>query len=181
MSLYRQFDANDFNAGLITSCTAVAVAKSIDTVCGTDCKIKWVNDVFLNHKKLCGILCETVCKNGLFGSIIGIGVNVKKTDLPLELQETVASLEAEGFSCDINALAGEILSQLDFELNNRDNREFLKESRSRSAVLGKTVTVEQNEKSFTATAVDIDSDGRLIIKRENKTEALEYGVLHIRF
>ena len=44
---------------LLTPAAAVAVADAIDSVCGTDCKIKWVNDIYLGNKKVCGILTET--------------------------------------------------------------------------------------------------------------------------
>ena len=65
---------------LITSCAAVAAAQAIDKVCGTDVKIKWVNDLFLNGKKICGILTEASV-NFETGqpeyAVVGIGINVK--------------------------------------------------------------------------------------------------------
>ena len=48
------------NPTLITAATAVAVARAINENTSSSCKIKWVNDIFINGKKVCGILCEAV-------------------------------------------------------------------------------------------------------------------------
>lgn len=73
---------------MITSCAAVAVAEAIEKVSGLRCGIKWVNDLYSNGKKLCGILTEAaigVEQGGLEYAVIGIGINVSNTSFPKEL------------------------------------------------------------------------------------------------
>ena len=63
----------------VTSCTAVCVCRAIDKITGTNCGIKWVNDIYLDDKKLAGILVESVNDYTKMESeylIIGIGVNL---------------------------------------------------------------------------------------------------------
>jgi BirA family biotin operon repressor/biotin-[acetyl-CoA-carboxylase] ligase len=67
------------NAVLITCAAAVAVSNAIREVCGEEVQIKWVNDLFLHQKKVCGILTEasfSAQTNGLDYAVCGIGVNV---------------------------------------------------------------------------------------------------------
>ena len=53
---------------------------------GIDCKVKWPNDIYVGKKKICGILIESVVKNGKVDSaVIGIGLNLNQTEFPGEL------------------------------------------------------------------------------------------------
>ena len=72
--LRPKLQAKDFP--LITTCCAVAVAKAIEKVCKIDAKIKWVNDIYISGKKVCGILVESGISNDSSFAVVGIGVNV---------------------------------------------------------------------------------------------------------
>ena len=74
-----------------TVCAASATCKAINE-CGIDAKIKWVNDIFVNGKKVCGILCERVQTANGNKIVIGIGINHSVKDFPAELQDIAASL-----------------------------------------------------------------------------------------
>ena len=79
MSILLRPDISLERAVLITSMAAVAVAEAIEQVSGIQTKIKWVNDIFLNKKKVCGILTEAGidAETGtLEYAVLGIGVNV---------------------------------------------------------------------------------------------------------
>ena len=73
------------NAVRLTSMTAVAVAEAIERVCEIPARIKWVNDIFLNKKKVCGILVEAgidAVEQKLNYAVVGIGINVGKMEFP---------------------------------------------------------------------------------------------------
>ena len=81
----------------ITAAAAVAVCRAISEVCGAECSIKWVNDVYLSGKKICGILTEAQASagSGMIDSIVvGIGINCigMEEEFPAELRERAASL-----------------------------------------------------------------------------------------
>lgn len=79
---------------LITLMTAVSV---FDTLEKFDLKpdIKWVNDIHINGKKICGILAETVETNKGLAVVAGIGINLKSTNFPPEIAAIATSVEAE--------------------------------------------------------------------------------------
>lgn len=80
----------------VTSAAAVAVAKTIEEMTDLDPKIKWVNDIYTNNKKVCGILVQSIIKNGkVNGLCVGIGVNISTTDFPDELGARAGSLGKE--------------------------------------------------------------------------------------
>lgn len=173
------------DVGLVTSCVAVAVATAVDDLCGTHCGIKWVNDIFLNGKKLCGILCEVISKQcdgeKIEGCVIGIGINVLNFAVPKELQNTVTSIENEtGKAVSRNLLAAKIIDCLFTLLENCKSGEFLNESRKRSVILGKEITVEAGSECFTAAAKKIDDDGRLIVETNGEKKTLSFGEVHLK-
>ena len=175
-------------AVLITSMAAVAVANAIERVSGLNAQIKWVNDIFVNQKKVCGILTEAGIdgENGsLDYAVLGIGVNVGFMEFPEELKEIATSVSNEcGIEIKKEALIEEILKELERWYLTLWNGEFLKESKARSILLGKEILVidaSVSGGSYAAKAVDLDEMGHLIIEREGKREILNSGEVSIRF
>lgn len=175
-------------AVLITSMAAVAVANAIERVSGLNAQIKWVNDIFVNQKKVCGILTEAGIdgENGsLEYAVLGIGVNVGFMEFPEELKEIATSVSNEcGIEIKKEALIEEILKELERWYPTLWNGEFLKESKARSILLGKEILVidaSVSGCSYAAKAVDLDEMGHLIIEREGKREILNSGEVSIRF
>lgn len=169
---------------LITSFAAVAVARAIEKVCSADAKIKWVNDIYINGKKVCGILTESKidAQSGVPQYIIlGIGINVKKTQFPKDIAEIATSIENEAKQeIDINYLAAEVLNQLEILYQNFETGDFLKENKARSAVVGKNIKVVRGNEIYNAFAKDIDDCGGLIIIRDGKEEVLSSGEVSVR-
>lgn len=160
---------------LLTPAAAVATARAIEKTSGVRVRIKWVNDLYLNGKKLCGILTESALRpDGMLDwAVVGIGVNLKETSRPASLQDKITSLEAVGGETSFARLAAEILNELEKLCEDLSSVQFLEEYRTRSCVLGKTVTVIQGENSYQAYAHSITDDAGLIVK----TEAGEYLTL----
>ncbi len=170
------------NGLLITSFAAVAVCRVIKKVCGASPKIKWVNDVYLGGKKVCGILTESLISEGKAEYIIlGIGINVNGADFPDDIKDIATSVEKETLKKqDKETLLREILKELDELYETYESGEFLEESKELSCVLGKEVKVIRGSETYFAKAVDIDKLGGLIIERGGKKETLNSGEVSIR-
>lgn len=178
-------DENALKSGiLLTSLTAVAVSNAIEKVSGAEAKIKWVNDIYLNGKKVCGILTESKidAQSGVPQYIVlGIGINVKKTQFPKDIAEIATSIENEAKQeIDINYLAAEVLNQFEILYQNFETGDFLKENKARSTVVGKNIKVVRGDESYNAFAKDIDDCGGLIIIRDGKEEVLSSGEVSVR-
>ncbi len=150
---------------LITSCAAVAVARAIERLCPLEVRIKWVNDLYLGARKVCGILTEAGVTPSDTFVVLGIGVNVAAVDFPPELSAIATSLGNEGCAVDRAALIAAILEEWTALYAAIGTRQFLAESRRRSCVLGKAITVSYNNAVFAAHAVDITVDGHLLIEK----------------
>ncbi len=165
--------------GLLTGAAAVAVANAIETVCPVAVQIKWVNDLLVNGKKVCGILAEGAPADGW--AIIGIGVNVNTADFPQELTDIATSLYKEsGKTVSAEQLAAAILNALEPLVENIEEPLFLEETRRRSAVIGKDITVLRGNETFSAHAVGIDDAGGLIIQTDSGETVLTSGEVSIR-
>lgn len=80
---------------LITLMSAVAVHDALENLYNFDCDIKWVNDLHIENKKICGILSETVETFKGLAVVVGIGINLKSSNFPPEIAETATSIEEE--------------------------------------------------------------------------------------
>ena len=80
---------------LITLMAAVAVHDTLETLFQIDCDIKWVNDIHVSGKKICGILAETAETKFGLAVVVGIGINLKSANFPIELAEIATSIEIE--------------------------------------------------------------------------------------
>ena len=77
----------------ITQLAACSIYKALNEM-GVDISIKWPNDIILNDKKICGILCEMSCEIDYLSYVVaGIGINMKKVDFEEGLEKIATSLE----------------------------------------------------------------------------------------
>ena len=172
------------NAQTATIGAAVAVCRAVQTLCGLELAIKWVNDLYYKGKKVCGILTEagTDLESGqLEWLVVGIGLNLTTTaeDFPPELAAKAGSLYPGGPApVSRAALAGAIGREL---LALCPGFECLDEYRARCFVPGHWVTVCTGTETYAAQALSIDDIGRLVVQREGgRTEALRCGEVTIR-
>lgn len=169
---------------ITTIYTAVAVCEAIESVCEIKPQIKWVNDLFLNGKKICGISAEAVM-DLVTGStvqwiVVGVGVNFIPHELPEELVPIVGALyemrENGKPNTTRNRLAAEIINRL----MAADTDDLIARYRERLFVLGKEVLVEGNE-PYTATVLDINERGHLYVqKKDGEVKTLTAGEISIR-
>ncbi len=171
---------------LITTGTAVAVAKAIEKTAGVKAGIKWVNDIFVEGRKVCGILTEASIdfeNGGLEYAVVGIGVNVSTADFPDSIQGIAGSLftskpEDQPIT---SLLAAEILNQMAECMDTLTDRKYLLEYRKRQIIIGKNILVLKGKESRPAKAIAIDDQARLIVEYEDGTqETLSSGEVSIR-
>ncbi len=162
-------------AQLITSCCACAAAEAVETLCGEKVAVKWVNDLYMNGRKICGILTEASV-NGrtstLDYAVIGIGINVLSSENAFdeELRAIATSIEAEtGVKLSRNILCAELLNRLEVHLENIESREYLNEYRRRELLTGHIITANTGGSTFIGRAVGIDDNACLLIELEDGT------------
>ena len=174
------------NVVLITTAAAVAVSRAIEKICNQSPSIKWVNDLYLNNKKICGILAEAVTdhKTGTITRIVlGIGINCHSEALPQELEHIAGAIDGD---YSINQLAAEVYNQLMDLANDLDPENFIDEYKDKSMVIGKNITVykggySENATGTAAHVLNIDNNGGLVVLYSSgQQETLSTGEISIR-
>ena len=166
----------------ITILTSVAILSAIKSVCNLDVKLKWVNDIILNDLKVGGILCESQINlntNIIDNMIVGIGINVKEFEFPPSLKNIATSIENNtNIKVSRNALISEIINFFDLYFIKKAN--YIDLYKENSYVLGKDITVIQNDRQFFAKAIDIEDNGALIVQEQEKIIKLISSDISIR-
>ena len=156
------------DAHQLTVRAAVAVARAIEKTCGLSARIKWVNDIVSDGKKLAGILAEGEfdSQGNLDYAVLGIGVNLYSRKFPSEISDIAVAIEDKtGKSPNREALIDTIIEELFCEC---DWQTVIKEYRRRSSLIGKKITVHRmSGESFFATALDITDSGALLVIRDD--------------
>lgn len=171
----------------LTAMAAVAAARAAEGLCRTPIQIKWVNDLWKDGKKVCGILTEGALDletGGLQYAIVGIGVNCFPPEggFPEDLPEagSVFAERPQGIE-GRSQLAGAILNHFFEFYPNLAQRPFFEDYRKRSLVLGKEITVLEGNQTRTALALDLDQDFSLRVREADGTErTLSSGEVRVR-
>lgn len=169
----------DRNPLLITVDTAVCVARVLEKITGEKALIKWVNDIYIKGRKVCGILAERV-ENKI---VLGIGINVfsPKGGFPEDIKDRAGAL----FEIKERYIKEKVITEFLNEFYNiymnpvRD--ELLAEYINRSMVTGKNILILRNGGEEEAVAIDINDDYSLMVKKENgEIENLSTGDVSIK-
>lgn len=162
----------------LTVVTAVAVSRAIEDISDKIAQIKWVNDIFADGKKVCGILCEALsCKDGAPESaVIGIGINLSTESFPEEISHIAGSLGDRDF--DRNALAAGIYAELVYLLG-RDKASVLREYEDRLFILGKEISFTKDGTSRKGVAFGINEDANLLVDSDGEVFALSSGEISL--
>lgn len=160
-------------AELITSAAAAAVCRAVRAAACAPVLIKWVNDLYLGDKKVCGILALRTGD----AYVVGIGINVKEVTFPDDLRQTAAALCSD---IDLNILAAEIIARLRLAVN-EPVKSIIEYCSKYSYTLGKEVTYIKNGKSFIGTAEKLLPDGSLSVELNNgSTDILSSGEISVK-
>lgn len=156
----------------LTCAAAKAACDGVESCTGIRPQVKWINDLILNGKKLGGILTEMSINtaSGLVDwTVIGIGINClhKVRDFPPEIREIATSLLlSAGVVAEPDILGSAIIQAL-YHVSQQlltQKDEIMNVYKQDCMTLGKDVILIQGEKETTVTALDIDSDGGLIVR-----------------
>lgn len=159
---------------------AVAVIEAIEKICNFRPQVKWVNDIYYNYKKLCGILTEAILSsrnNIIDGVIIGIGINTGTVNKNMATIATSIE-EITGKKGFRNNLISEILNYFEiiYELLqnhvDRGKEYILSEYKKNFFLLGRQVLVIENKIEYLATVLDIEKEGTLLVMRNDKDEVI---------
>lgn len=173
---------------LITTAAAVSASQAIEEITGKAAGIKWVNDIFADGRKVCGILTEAKLspETGVLDyAVLGIGVNVYSPNggFPDEISSIATSLLNKREKDLRNSLCAAIIRNFHGFYTQLEKRSFIEEYKKRSIVIGKRVAIlslSGEEKEF-GTVLDIDENCNLIIRGEDGTErTLSSGEIRIK-
>lgn len=156
----------------VTAAAGVAVAKALD--CGA--QIKWVNDLYLNGKKICGILTETVAARHTY-ILVGIGINLITADFP-EVLRTKAGCVGAGL--DREKLIADICDRLSQIADDVSSTEYLNYYRSHMYGIGESIIYTEDGKEHQAVMEGISDFGELIVTENNKRKLLCSGEISVR-
>ncbi|MCI8590068.1 MAG: biotin--[acetyl-CoA-carboxylase] ligase [Clostridiales bacterium] len=165
----------------LTFMAAIATARTLRET-GVEAQIKWVNDVYIPPKKICGILTEVTLDAEArmsTGIVVGIGINLKKTKRPAELQDKVTSLEEAGGRLAPGKTIANVINHFDALFKAFDLSAIVKEYKSLCFILGQEISFIKNGVSYAGTALDILPDGNLLVKTSQGDQILSSGEISI--
>ncbi len=153
---------------ILTLLSAVSICEAVKNVTGLDAQIKWPNDVFIHNKKFAGILTEMNAEvDKVNFVVIGIGLNINNDKKSLIAQATSLK-EQLGHPVSRLALLQELLRRIENNyllLQDKGSKVIADKWRNFSSTLGKHVKVYCQNKHIEGSAVDIDSDGSLLVRK----------------
>ncbi len=187
MSLLLRPKFSAESAGLITAAAAVAAAEILEELSGRKCEIKWVNDIYIGEKKVCGILTEGAVNpqtGGFEYAVLGVGANLcaPKGGFPEEIRDTADFVFENALSFDeICEIAQKISDRFFTFYGELEGRKFLEGYRRRSFLLGKTVQFEKDGRLHTARASGVDDNAGLITEENGSQSILRAGEVSVKW
>lgn len=155
----------------LTVLAGLCMCKSIRQVTGLKAQIKWPNDLVVNNKKVCGILCEMVKVKNQLAVVVGIGVNVNSKKFPDDLPHAT-SLYLEGKKLfnreEIIKSFLEHFEKSYFGYTEKGSLENIIEDYKHYCInLNKQVKIIESQQEFVGIVRDIDQEARLIVQKQD--------------
>ena len=184
--LLRPVDPASSQAVRLTAAAAVAGCEAIGSVSGRAAQIKWVNDIFLDRKKVCGILTEGpmgVGSSSMGSVIVGIGINAYPPEggFPKEIREIAGAVFSEPQNDGKNRLAAGFLNRFMGYYLHPEESDYAEKYKAHSMVIGNEISVLSGNSVRKASTLDIDADCCLLVRYENgETARLAPGEIRIK-
>lgn len=184
MSVIIRPYSNEFTPAVITCAAALCVARAIEDLTDLRPDIKWVNDVYINNRKVCGILTEGAYSfedARLDYALVGIGVNVRRPDNGFdESIKDIATYITDSEPLK-NKIIGRILYYMYAYFSHIDISNIWKDYNERMRFRGREVTVILPNKSYEATIDSITDDFGLNVKdKEGNIHTLNFGEISLK-
>ncbi|MBQ6935989.1 MAG: biotin--[Clostridia bacterium] len=171
---------------LITTAAAVAVTCALEKLGCKNSQIKWVNDIFVNNKKVCGILTESVINaetKKLEFAVLGVGINLVKPEggFPDDIKSIAGTVFNEEIVFIKERFVAEFLNEFYKIYENLSEAEFMSEYKSKCFCIGKEISVISGDTVRRGTAISIDENARLLVKfADNHEEFISSGEISIK-
>jgi BirA family biotin operon repressor/biotin-[acetyl-CoA-carboxylase] ligase len=175
---------HNFNPGQKSpALAAVALSSAIDKILDKTSGIKWVNDIYLDQKKVAGILSEAELDfetASIAYLVIGVGVNVyqPQTDFPSELKHTASALlpSTQPKAGLRNKLIAEFLNQWEILAKPEQSMQALEIFRSKSILTGKTVNIWHNHNKIVTKVLDVNQEFELVVElKDGSIQTINHG------
>lgn len=156
----------------ITAAAGVAVARAVEEVLGLDLQIKWVNDLYYQNKKVCGILAEGVCapEGGLSYCILGIGLNAAAPKGGFGALSTIAGALLEQIEePQLGTLAAAIINHFFALYEDLSAPAMMNEYQARSFLQEKEILLARGNEQIPCRVTGISDEGALLAKGADGT------------
>ena len=169
----------------LTVMAAVSVAETVMKYNSNDVKIKWVNDIYIDGKKVCGILTEGAvnCNKMLDYAVVGIGINVvaPENGFPDDIKDIATAISPGNSEENIKEkIVADVINRF-FSMYNGDDKDYIKRYREYSYLIGKEINIIQGDSTRPATVIDITDDCHLLVKNEKgEIEEISSGDVSVR-
>lgn len=168
--------------------TAISIAEVLEQLSIDNIQIKWPNDIWLNMRKLCGILCSMSCiENCTEHAVVGIGININTTmqDLPAELSDKATSLRMHTGMCfNRSKVLAMVLNALEHDYEQWEKLHslapFQERWRKYDLLCNRTISAEHGRDIISGKVLGIENDGRLKLKTDNGIILISAGDAHIK-
>lgn len=175
LSTYWRLEQGPAAAIGLSLVVGIVIAETLNKVCGNKVKVKWPNDLYMNDKKLAGILVELTGKTGDAAHIIiGIGINIGMNENILRKEKPInqawSSLTDEVENIERNKLAGNIINALRQSLllfEKEGLKPFLAKWFDLDNFLGRSVKLLIGNDVITGIEKGINEQGALLLQKEN--------------
>lgn len=169
----------------LTVMAAVSVAETVMKYNENDVKIKWVNDIYIDGKKVCGILTEGAVNSNkkLDYAVVGIGINViaPENGFPDDIKDIATAIFPGNTEEYIKEkIVAEVINRF-YDMYNGVDTEFVKKYKDYSYLTGKEINIISGNIIRPATVIDITDDCHLLVKNENgEIEEISSGDVSVR-
>ena len=170
----------------ITVLGAVALNEAILEVCNKDSQIKWVNDIYINEKKVSGILTEASFdfeSGSMQYAVIGIGVNLYEPEggFADEIKDIAGAIFEKATQDEVKSkLCAKIIDRFFYHYERIEKMEYIEKYREKSFIIGKMVDVYVGDQIIRGKAIDIDENANLIVETENGIRKFNSGEARVR-
>ena len=170
----------------ITVIGAVAALEAIENTAHVDCSIKWVNDIYIKEKKVCGILTEAsfdLESESLDYAILGIGINVvpPENGFDVKIKDIATSIYPRQAPIGYKSLlCAEVIDRYLYYYNNIESKEYIKIYKQRSNLINKQVDVYRGNEIIGGTVVDIDDEANLVLDTGRNIIKFNSGEARVR-
>ena len=167
LSLAVPLNNQPLNPSLVTTSIAIGVIHALQKFFPEqNFSVKWVNDLYIGHKKIAGILTEATADLESLAPtelVIGVGINLTTQDFPKELKSKVQAI-SDRLPADLNTIAAELINNLLNVLTDYEDGHYLQEYRQRLNLMGKQIDMQVGSKLTHGEVVDLSNDGGLVVK-----------------